>query len=160
MKVSLAFPIAPFLIGLPWDSSTFSVLRAMAENIHVGTAWPETVDAGGISVVTGRDCLIRAIRQELVVELPDDVAKTIMSRVVAERPYTLEDLFAECPGMNFTVRKQGREWRVEGGGTLAVEPTLDAALRDVKKQAIEMRPKKPTGKALTTEKPKRSGRDE
>jgi trehalose utilization protein len=149
----LTFPICPFLLGMHWGTAPYELLRAIMPNVVVDSKWPEAAETGRILVLVDTECVIRGVQVEVHLE----VSEALKQRIVAEPPYTIEHLVADFPGINPQVSKAARDWRVVAGGALAVEPTLDAALRDVKQQLTEMRPKKPAAKPLTTEKPKRVG---
>lgn len=150
----LTFPICPFLIGMTWGTETYELLRAISPDVVVGTELPTT---GRINVLVAPTTdAIRAILMEVCLEASEE----LKARVTAAPPYTVERFAADFPMDDFQVRKVGRSWRALTGAAVAVESTLSAALLDVREQMRQMRPRKATGKPLTTEKPKRGGRDD
>jgi hypothetical protein len=150
----LTFPICQFLWGMTWGTETYELLRAISPDVVVGTTWPDT---GRIHVLIAPVTdVIRAIQMEVQIEASEE----LKARVVAEPPYTIERFVTDFPMDDIQVRKVGRSWRALTGAAVAVESTLSAALLDVREQLRQMRPRKATGKPLTTEKPKRGGRDD
>ena len=145
----LTFPICPFLLGMTWGTETYELLRAVSPDVVVGTTWPDT---GRIRVLLAPVTdVIRAIQMEVQIEASEE----LKARVVAAPPYTVEHFVADFPLRNLQVAKTGQSWRALSGAAVAVESSLSAALLDVKQQLKQTR--KPTGKPLTTEKPKRGG---